>query len=53
LRMSFCPQGGGARRQPQAEGETFPLKAANEALARLRSGQIQGAAVLLLGQAMG
>jgi propanol-preferring alcohol dehydrogenase len=30
--------------------ETFPLKAANEALNRLRRGQIQGAAVLVVGE---
>jgi propanol-preferring alcohol dehydrogenase len=28
--------------------QTFPLKAANEALNRLRQGQIQGAAVLMV-----
>jgi propanol-preferring alcohol dehydrogenase len=33
----------------RAEVETFPLAAANEALTRLRSGQIRGAAVLLTG----
>ena len=32
------------------EVETFPLKEANEALARLRAGRIRGAAVLLPGQ---
>jgi propanol-preferring alcohol dehydrogenase len=31
----------------RADVQTFPLKEANEALARLRSGQIQGAAVLV------
>jgi propanol-preferring alcohol dehydrogenase len=34
----------------RAEVETFPLTAANEALTRLRAGQIRGAAVLLTGQ---
>jgi propanol-preferring alcohol dehydrogenase len=29
--------------------ETFPLTKANEALARLRQGQLQGAAVLTMG----
>lgn len=33
----------------RTEVETFPLEEANEALARLRSGRIQGAAVLVLG----
>jgi D-arabinose 1-dehydrogenase-like Zn-dependent alcohol dehydrogenase len=30
--------------------QTFPLEAANEALNRLRRGQIQGAAVLVPGE---
>jgi propanol-preferring alcohol dehydrogenase len=34
----------------RAQVETFPLTEANEALARLRSGQVKGAAVLLTGQ---
>jgi propanol-preferring alcohol dehydrogenase len=34
----------------RAEVETFPLEEANEALARLRSGSIQGAAVLVINQ---
>jgi propanol-preferring alcohol dehydrogenase len=33
----------------RTEVETFPLAAANEALARLRSGEVRGAAVLTLG----
>lgn len=33
------------------EVETFPLSHANEALARLQGGQIQGAAVLVMGEA--
>ena len=33
----------------RAEVQTFPLEEANEALARLRSGQINGAAVLVMG----
>jgi propanol-preferring alcohol dehydrogenase len=33
----------------RTEVETFPLEEANEALARLRSGRIQGAAVLVPG----
>jgi propanol-preferring alcohol dehydrogenase len=37
----------------RAEVETFPLEAANEALLRLRSGKIRGAAVLLPGQVAG
>jgi alcohol dehydrogenase, propanol-preferring len=32
----------------RTEVQTFPLEEANEALARLRSGKIQGAAVLAL-----
>jgi propanol-preferring alcohol dehydrogenase len=32
----------------RTEVETFPLEEANEALARLRSGKIQGAAVLFM-----
>jgi propanol-preferring alcohol dehydrogenase len=32
--------------------ETFPLEEANEALARLRAGKINGAAVLVMGQAI-
>ena len=32
----------------RTEIETFPLAAANEALDRLRRGQIQGAAVLMM-----
>ena len=32
----------------KAETETFPLKQANEALSRLRSGQLNGAAVLVM-----
>jgi propanol-preferring alcohol dehydrogenase len=34
----------------RTEVETFPLKEANEALARLRTGRVRGAAVLLPGQ---
>ena len=34
----------------RTEVETFPLEQANEALDRLRGGQIRGAAVLHLGQ---
>jgi propanol-preferring alcohol dehydrogenase len=34
----------------RAEVQTFPLAEANDALARLRSGKIQGAAVLLTDQ---
>jgi alcohol dehydrogenase, propanol-preferring len=34
----------------KTEVETFPLEAANEALDRLRRGQIQGAAVLMVGE---
>jgi propanol-preferring alcohol dehydrogenase len=34
----------------RTEVETFPLEQANEALARLRRGDIRGAAVLLMGQ---
>jgi len=34
----------------KTEVETFPLKQANEALNRLRRGQIQGAAVLVVGE---
>jgi propanol-preferring alcohol dehydrogenase len=34
----------------KTEVETFPLQQANEALDRLRRGQIQGAAVLVVGE---
>ena len=34
----------------RAEVQTFPLEEANEALARLRSGTVQGAAVLTVEQ---
>jgi propanol-preferring alcohol dehydrogenase len=34
----------------KTEVQTFPLEAANEALNRLRRGQIQGAAVLVVGE---
>jgi len=34
----------------KTEVQTFPLEAANEALNRLRRGQIQGAAVLVVGK---
>ncbi|MBU4354581.1 MAG: alcohol dehydrogenase, partial [Proteobacteria bacterium] len=34
----------------RTEVQTFPLEAANEALNRLRRGQIQGAAVLVVGE---
>ncbi|HEX2261570.1 MAG TPA: alcohol dehydrogenase, partial [Candidatus Binatia bacterium] len=35
----------------RTEVQTFPLEEANEALDRLRSGKIQGAAVLVTGAA--
>jgi propanol-preferring alcohol dehydrogenase len=34
----------------RTEVQTFPLRQANEALNRLRRGQIQGAAVLVVGE---
>ena len=37
----------------RAEVETFPLEEANEALARLRSGRVRGAAALLCGRPAG
>ena len=43
--------GGRALRVPvKTAVQTFPLKAANEALNQLRRGQIQGAAVLVVGE---
>ncbi len=45
--QEFFPLAG--RVPVRAQAQTFPLEAANEALARLRAGKIEGAAVLLPG----